>query len=145
MRRNDKALIDYAYDILRERYASVKDADPITFMQLCRDICERANISEEDFAKEVSSFYTDLTLDGRFVIRENNTWSLKEYEKYENIHIDMNDVYELDNLSDGVEEEEDEEEDDDIDVPLSDDDDEEFPDIDAAISRTISAVDDADE
>lgn len=140
MKKNDKALIDYAYDIIKERYASVKEADPITFMQLCRDICERANISEEEFAKQVSSFYTDLTLDGRFVIRENNTWSLKEFEKYENIHIDMNDVYELDDLTETEEEEE--EDDSEIVSDISDDeDDEDFPTIETAINRVVAAED----
>ncbi len=56
--------------------------------------------SEEALLKVASRFYTDLTLDGRFVIKENNTWVLREHELFENVHIDMNEVYSLDEYKD---------------------------------------------
>ncbi len=88
----EKSLVSVAYDILSEDYNSGKK-EPKEFLALCAEICNRINMSEEEFTKLVSRFYTDLTLDGRFVIKENNTWSLREHELYKNIHIDMNKVY----------------------------------------------------
>lgn len=94
-----KSLVDTAYEIMTERYDS-GDKNPVAFLELCQGICENLGLSEEAFARLVSRFYTDMTLDGRFVLKENNTWSLREHELYKNVHIDMNDVYSEDDLPD---------------------------------------------
>lgn len=93
-----KSLVDTAYDIMTEQYDS-GNHDAVAFLGLCEKICERLGLSEEAFAGLVSRFYTDMTLDGRFVLKENNTWTLREHELYKNVHIDMNDVYSEDDLS----------------------------------------------
>lgn len=54
------------------------------------------NLTEEEIAAlddEISFFYTNITLDGRFVNVGDNKWNLRERVQYDNIHIDMNDVY----------------------------------------------------
>ena len=91
----DKSLVNVAYEILSEDYNS-GNKEPKPFLQLCSEICDRIGMTEEEFMKLVSRFYTDLTLDGRFVIKENNTWTLREHELYKNVHIDMNKVYSID-------------------------------------------------
>lgn len=91
----DKSLVNVAYEILSEDYNS-GNKEPKAFLQLCSEICDRIGMTEEEFMKLVSRFYTDLTLDGRFVIKENNTWTLREHELYKNVHIDMNKVYSID-------------------------------------------------
>ena len=91
----DKSLVNVAYEILSEDYKSGKKEHK-PFLQLCSEICDRIGMTEEEFMKLVSRFYTDLTLDGRFVIKENNTWTLREHELYKNVHIDMNKVYSID-------------------------------------------------
>ncbi len=50
-------------------------------------------MSEEDGRKVISQFYTNLTLDGRFVDLKDNEWGLRERETYDKVHIDMNAVY----------------------------------------------------
>lgn len=92
---NKHSLVDTAYEIMTDRY-NKGDVTPIPFMELCEKICEVLEISEEYFSLHVSRFYTDMTLDGRFVLKENNTWTLREHEHFENVHIDMNDVYSMD-------------------------------------------------
>ena len=89
---SEKSLVGTAYGIMTDRY-DCGEHSPIPFGELCQAIIERLGLSESDFLKEVSRFYTDMTLDGRFVIRENNTWTLREHERYKDVHIDMNDVY----------------------------------------------------
>ncbi len=88
----EKSLVSVAYEILSEDYNNGK-TDPKPFLELCSEICSRVNLTEEEFMKLVSRFYTDLTLDGRFVIKENNTWVLREHVKYKELHTDMNKAY----------------------------------------------------
>lgn len=95
----EKSLVNVAYQILSEDYNSGKQ-EPKKFLELCSEICDRLGMTEEEFMKVVSRFYTDLTLDGRFVIKENNTWFLREHELYKNVHIDMNKVYDLEDETD---------------------------------------------
>ena len=99
---SEKSLVTTAYELMSERA-------PKPFLELCSEICDRLGLSEEEFTRLVSRFYTDLTLDGRFVIKENNKWTLREHEKYKDVHIDMNDVYSMDDEDFKKSEEDDEE------------------------------------
>ena len=84
---------------------------PISFGDLLTATGEEVGIDTEDeLIKIASRFYTDLTLDGRFVIKENNTWTLREHELFANVHIDMNEVYQDDEDSEKEEGEENSEE-----------------------------------
>lgn len=47
----------------------------------------------ENIEDDISFFYTNLTLDGRFVNVGDNKWNLRERVKFENVHIDMNEIY----------------------------------------------------
>lgn len=43
--------------------------------------------------EDISFFYTNLTLDGRFVNVGENKWDLRERVTFDKVHIDMNDFY----------------------------------------------------
>ena len=75
---SEKSLVTTAYELMSEAYDR-GDRAPKPFLELCSEICDRLGLSEEEFTRLVSRFYTDLTLDGRFVIKENNTWTLREH------------------------------------------------------------------
>ena len=49
--------------------------------------------SIENIDEDISFFYTNLTLDERFVLLEDNTWDLRERQSFDKVHIDMNDIY----------------------------------------------------
>ena len=49
---------------------------------------ELVNIDED-----ISFFYTNLTLDGRFVNVGDNKWNLRERVTFDKVHIDMNEIY----------------------------------------------------
>ena len=49
---------------------------------------ELVNIDED-----ISFFYTNLTLDGRFVNVGDNKWNLRERVTFDRVHIDMNEIY----------------------------------------------------
>lgn len=100
-----KSLVDAAYDVLTRRYDEKKESVPMAFTDLLLAVGQELGIVEEsDLIDIASKFYTALTVDGRFVIKENNTWVLRDHELFSNIHIDMNAVY-----VDDEEEEKDEE------------------------------------
>lgn len=107
---NNISYVDLAYQVLVEFYDSHKDANggksvPMKFLDLLKEVGERLGYeTEEQFIELASKFYTALTLDGRFVAKENNTWVLREHEKYEDVHIDMNKIYTLDEEDEDAEE-----------------------------------------
>ena len=47
----------------------------------------------ENIEEDISFFYTNLTLDGRFVCVGENKWNLRERVTFDKVHIDMNDIY----------------------------------------------------
>ena len=71
---------------------------------------KEAELSEEAAAKKVSSFYTNLMLDGRFVTLGENNWDLRSRHTFDKVHIDMKDVYSDVEIEEEEAEEEDEEE-----------------------------------
>jgi len=79
--------LDVAFDLLKS-----KDA-PITFNELWEQIVKSQDYDATEKAKLMSRFYTNLTLDGRFVNLGDNTWDLREHNTYDKVHIDVSDVY----------------------------------------------------
>ena len=47
----------------------------------------------ENIDEDISFFYTNLTLDGRFVNVGDNKWNLRERVTFDRVHIDMNEIY----------------------------------------------------
>ena len=74
---------------------------------------DRTSDEEEKDEKE-SLFYTNITLDGRFITIGENNWDLRSRHKFDEVHIDMNDIY-------TDEDEESEEVEDDVDSTIEDD------------------------
>ncbi len=79
---NKKSMIDAAYDILEEGGKSY------SFKELYDEVATSLEIDEETKAKKIGIFYTQLTVDGRFLCLGNNTWDLKERHTYAASHDD---------------------------------------------------------
>jgi len=71
--------------------------------ELKKTITDEAVLEKLDSDDDISFFYTNLTLDGRFVCVGDNKWTLRERVTFDKINIDMNEFY-------GEDEEEEEEE-----------------------------------
>ena len=54
-------------------------------------VCDPEELTNID--EDISFFYTNLTLDGRFVNVGENKWNLRERVTFDKVHIDMNDIY----------------------------------------------------
>jgi DNA-directed RNA polymerase subunit delta len=92
----NESMVDVAFSVLTDAGSTVK------FKDLYNSVCEKLELSEEEKADRISNFYTNLSLDGRFVTLGENEWDLRSRQKYEKVHIDMNDVYsDIDNETTG--------------------------------------------
>lgn len=81
------SMVDLAYQIMQER------TQPIDFYELWKIICEKKQFTEEEIDENESNFYTNITLDGRMITTGENRWDLRVRHKFEDVHIDMNDIY----------------------------------------------------
>lgn len=115
------SFVDTAYKIVEQ------EGKEASFASLWTAVCAELGLTEEEKRAKVAYFYTQLTLDGRFVTLGENVWDLRERHEFEKVHIDMNDVY-----ADDVEEETSNDEDEDIkdDIDQLNSDEETYIDID---------------
>ena len=74
-----------ATDIAFEFLKNNKDAIP--FKDLWEGVKTELGYDEVMAKRKKSQFYTDLSLDGRFVSLENNTWNLKTHCKYDDVAV----------------------------------------------------------
>ncbi|MCR5299275.1 MAG: DNA-directed RNA polymerase subunit delta [Erysipelotrichaceae bacterium] len=95
-----RALTDLAYEIIAEKNKA------ISFGALWKDVLKMNGTNEGD----ISQFYTDLTLDGRFVSLKGNTWDLKEKHKFADSFVDIEVLSVEDDEEDEREDSEEEEE-----------------------------------
>ena len=131
---NEKSLLDYGYDVL------AASKEPVKFIDLFNKALELSGLelSEAELKVRMSKFYTQLSLDGRFITLTDNFWDLRSRHVFEQVHLDMIDAYsdEDDDIDEeeeellrqelGEQEEESEEEDTDLDFdkPVNNPDDE---------------------
>ena len=98
-----KSLIEIAYECVKS------SQEPLAFNDIWKYVKENAGLSDDKADEKVSRFYTNLLLDGRFVMLGDNMWDLRVRHLYDKVHIDMNDVYSDVETSDLDEEDEEEE------------------------------------
>lgn len=95
-----KSMLDVAYEILEKAEA------PLAFNDMLNEVSKRLEMTEEETRSKMAQFYTNLSVDGRFVCCTDNHWEVREKVPFEQVHIDMNDAYndkedlEEDNLDD---------------------------------------------
>lgn len=75
----EESLIDLAYALLEERKT------PIAFKDLLKEIQLLNGLSDEEIQDRLVQFYTDMNIDGRFLLNQENTWGLREWYKIETI------------------------------------------------------------
>ena len=83
----NESMVDVAYSYLNEVKQITRFAD------LFNAVSERLELSDAEKENLISVFYTNLSLDGRFVTLGDNEWDLRSNQTYDKVHIDMNDVY----------------------------------------------------
>ncbi len=86
---NEKSLIDFGFDVLNA------SKDPIKFIDLFNEAVKLSGLelSEQEKKVKMSKFYTQLSLDGRFITLTDNFWDLRSRHVFEQVHLDMIDAY----------------------------------------------------
>jgi DNA-directed RNA polymerase subunit delta len=82
-----ESMLDVAYRILKE------SSEPVAFADLVEKVAGELGYSKQEKDAKMAQFYTNLTIDGRFVVLTDNKWDLRERVSYEMAHIDMNEAY----------------------------------------------------
>lgn len=82
-----QSMIETAYAVLEASEAS------LPFQQLWDKVKAELEIGPDEERSRIGHFYTDISLDGRFVEGKDNSWNLRSRTKYSDVHIDMSDVY----------------------------------------------------
>ncbi|MGI6607770.1 MAG: DNA-directed RNA polymerase subunit delta [Erysipelotrichaceae bacterium] len=98
--------IDMAYNLL------LNAKEGMSFKELWTSISNELNFDEKIASRKKSQFYTNLTLDGRFVMLENNVWNLKSRCKYQQVEVKEEEYEENENYDENEEEDDEEDEDD---------------------------------
>ena len=83
----NESMVDVAYSILKN------EGSILSFTELFDKVAEKLELTESEKNDRISSFYTDISLDGRLVNVKDNKRDLRVNQKYENVHMDINDVY----------------------------------------------------
>ncbi len=83
----NESMVDVAYDVITENHRIMN------FQELYSEVAVKLGFSDEEKLDKISKFYTNLSLDGRFVTLGNNEWDLRTNQTYDKTHIDVNDVY----------------------------------------------------
>ena len=81
------SMVDVAYDLM------TKKKNPVDFYKLWQEVSEIKGFDQNDQEENESLFYTNITLDGRFITVGENRWDLRSRHKFDEVHIDMNDIY----------------------------------------------------
>ena len=77
-----KSMSDAAYEIMAKKKRA------IAFNKLWEDVLKETKVSED----LVAQFYSDLTLDSRFVQLKDNKWDLRSRRKFEEHYIDISKI-----------------------------------------------------
>ena len=112
--RFENSMCNVAYEILKEVN------EKVAFNALWGAVCDRLGIQDEDRNNLISVFYTQLTLDGRFMFLDENYWDLRinhtfdefsddSYDSYSDEEEDVEDL--IDDDEDRIQYEDDEDED----------------------------------
>ncbi|MGI6510561.1 MAG: DNA-directed RNA polymerase subunit delta [Erysipelotrichaceae bacterium] len=100
-----------AIDIAYNKLLNAKEG--MSFKELWVSVNDELGYDGKIASRKKSQFYTDLTLDGRFIMLENNIWNLKTRCKYQQVEVKEDEYEEIEDYDDEDEDEFDDEEDED--------------------------------
>lgn len=86
------SLPDAAFEILTEHGGA------LSFKELYKQVCKKCELTPEEEVKFIGHFYTDLSLEGRFMSLTDNVWDLRSRYKYKDVLMNRIDVYSSDDL-----------------------------------------------
>ena len=81
-----KSMIEVAYQVLTTNNGSMP------FVDLWKDVSQEMGFNQTQFEDNIAQFYTDLSLDGRFLNMSQNTWDLRSRHTYSESVMDTDSI-----------------------------------------------------
>lgn len=81
-----KAMIDVAYDLMKTKKKAV------LFIKLWEEVCQVMAFTKAQEEDNIAQFYSDLSLDDRFVNVGDNKWDLRERHTYKEVVVDTEEI-----------------------------------------------------
>ena len=92
------SMVDVAFELMSKKKKAMN------FYKLWQEVSEVKGFSEEEAEEKESLFYTNITLDGRFITTGENNWDLRSRHKFNKEFIksyaNMNDEEESEEVED---------------------------------------------
>ena len=81
-----KSMIEVAYQVLTNNNGAMP------FDDLWKDVSQEMGFTQTQFEDNIAQFYTDLSLDGRFLNMSQNTWDLRSRHTYSESVMDTDSI-----------------------------------------------------
>ena len=79
-------MIEVAYQVLTNNNGAMP------FVDLWKDVSQEMGFTQTQFEDNIAQFYTDLSLDGRFLNMSQNTWDLRSRHTYSESVMDTDSI-----------------------------------------------------
>lgn len=81
-----RAMIDVAYDQLSTK------KKPVVFLKIWEEVSQIMGFTQAQEEDNIAQFYSDLSLDDRFVCVGENKWDLRERHTYHEVVVDTDEI-----------------------------------------------------
>lgn len=81
-----KSMIEVAFQVLTNNGGSMP------FVELWKQVSQEMGFTQTQFEDNIAQFYTDLSLDGRFLNMSQNTWDLRSRHTYSESVMDTDSI-----------------------------------------------------
>lgn len=81
-----KSMVDVAYDLMSTKKKA------IVFLKLWEEVCQVMAFTKQQEEDNIAQFYSDLSLDDRFVNVGENKWDLRERHAYHEVVVDTEEI-----------------------------------------------------
>ena len=95
-----KSMVDVAYDLMSTKKKAT------VFLELWEEVCQVMAFTKQQEEDNIAQFYSDLSLDDRFVNIGENKWDLRERHTYHEVVVDTEEILIDEETDDDYEEEE---------------------------------------
>lgn len=81
-----KSMVDIAYELMSKKKKEV------TFAKLWEEVSQIKGLTQAQADDRIAQFYTDISLDDRFVHLKDNKWDLRSRYKFEDVVVDTDSI-----------------------------------------------------
>ena len=81
-----KSMVDVAYDLMSTKKKA------IVFLKLWEEVCQVMAFTKQQEEDNIAQYYSDLSLDDRFVNVGENNWDLRERHTYHEVVVDTEEI-----------------------------------------------------